>query len=103
MSSLAETYYTSEQYLALERAAEYKSEVETKVTAVRDAHCTEDVDQIKRSTDELSQSMQRIGQAMYAQQQATAGTRGPGFDNMGGTGEPGGNGTEPGKAADEGT
>jgi hypothetical protein len=46
--------------------------------------------------------MQQIGQAMYAQQQATAGTRGPGFDNMTGNGasEPGAEGST---TADEGT
>jgi hypothetical protein len=45
--------------------------------------------------------MQKIGQTMYAQQQATAGTRGPGFS---------GNGTEDaaqggpeGRPAEEGT
>jgi molecular chaperone DnaK len=82
--------------------AEIKSDVETKVTAVRDALATEDIDRIKSTTDELSQAMQQIGQAMYAQQQATAGTRGPGFDNMTGNGasEPGAEGST---TADEGT
>jgi molecular chaperone DnaK len=82
--------------------AEIKSDVETKVTAVRDALATEDTDRIKSATDELSQAMQQIGQAMYAQQQATAGTRGPGFDNMTGNGasEPGAEGST---TADEGT
>src|SRR5438552_7742226 len=58
--------------------AEIKTEVESKVTALREALNTEDVDRIKRSTEELSAAMQKIGQSMYAQQQATAGTRGPG-------------------------
>ncbi|HYP39465.1 MAG TPA: molecular chaperone DnaK [Chloroflexia bacterium] len=82
--------------------AEIKSDVETKVTAVRDALATEDTDRIKSTTDELSQAMQQIGQAMYAQQQATAGTRGPGFDNMTGNGasEPRAEGST---TADEGT
>src|SRR5262249_12335383 len=70
--------------------AEIKSDVETKVSAVRDALNGEDVDQIKRSTEELNEAMQKIGQAMYAQQQATAGTRGT--DGMGGMG---GDGTGP--------
>src|SRR5690242_5924820 len=56
--------------------AEIKSEVDEKVTAVRDALQTDDLDRIKTSSDELSASLQKIGQAMYAQQQATAGTRG---------------------------
>src|SRR5439155_9993571 len=63
--------------------AEIKSEVESKVTEVREALGTEDVERIKRSTEELSAAMQKIGQAMYAQQQATAGTRRPGMDHMG--------------------
>jgi molecular chaperone DnaK len=67
--------------------AEIKSEVETKISAVRDALNGEDVDQIKRSTEELNEAMQKIGQAMYAQQQATAGTRGA--DGMGGMGDDG--------------
>ena len=58
--------------------AEVKSEVESKVADVRSALETEDADRIKSSTEALSTSMQQIGQAMYAQQQANAGTRGPG-------------------------
>jgi molecular chaperone DnaK len=82
--------------------AEIKSEVEGKVNEVREALGTEDVDRIKRSTEELSTAMQKIGQAMYAQQQATAGTRGPGMDHMGpdGTGPEAGTGERP---AEEGT
>ena len=81
--------------------AEIKSQVEEKAKAVREALETDDTDRIKRTTEELSTSMQQIGQAMYAQQQGTAGTRGPGMD---GTGDASGNGTEPsgqGRGADE--
>src|SRR5688572_16637739 len=79
--------------------APIREEVEAKVTEVRDALNTEDVDRIKRSTDELSAAMQQIGQAMYAKQQADAGTRGPGMDGTGDMGDIGGNGaTEPGTA-----
>lgn len=83
--------------------AEIKSDVETKITAVRDALGAEDVDRINRSTEELNEAMQKIGQAMYAQQQATAGTRGQGFDNMTGNGAeaPGENGTGPQAGAHE--
>jgi molecular chaperone DnaK len=86
--------------------AEVKSEVEAKVADVREALNTDDTDRIKSATEALSTAMQQIGQAMYAQQQATAGTRGPGFDDM--TGGASGNGasepgTEGGKTADEGT
>jgi molecular chaperone DnaK len=81
--------------------APIKEDVEAKVTEVREALNTEDVDRIKRSTDDLSAAMQQIGQAMYAKQQADAGTHGPGMD---GTSDMGGNGaTEPGtKEAEEG-
>jgi molecular chaperone DnaK len=83
--------------------AEVKSEVEEKARAVREALETDDTDRIKRATEELSTSMQQIGQAMYAQQQGTAGTRGPGMDGMG---DMSSNGTGPGsegKSADEGS
>ncbi len=71
--------------------ADIKSDVEAKITAVRDALGTDDTESIQRTSNELSEAMQKIGQAMYAQQQATAGTRGT--DGMGGMG---GDGTQPG-------
>jgi molecular chaperone DnaK len=81
--------------------AEIKTEVNEKVSAVREALATEDTDRIKQTTNDLSTSMQKIGQAMYAQQQATAGTRGPDVDGAGPTGD---GATEPGtEAAEEGT
>jgi molecular chaperone DnaK len=83
-----------------------KSDVEEKIAAVRQALEGEDTDRIKSTTEELSQSMQRIGQAMYSQQQGTAGTRGPGMPGDG-TGDMDGtssNGTGPGgRTSDEGT
>ncbi len=79
--------------------ADIKTEVEGKVSEVREALNTEDVDRIKRSSEELSASLQKIGQAMYAQQQANAGTRGP--DTEGATGN---GASEPGAdKAEEGT
>ncbi|MEO8286816.1 MAG: molecular chaperone DnaK [Chloroflexota bacterium] len=79
--------------------AEIKSDVEAKVADVRSALESEDVDRIKSSSDALSTGMQQIGQAMYAKEQADAGTRGPGFDDMTGNGA-----SEPGtEKADEGT
>ena len=81
--------------------AEIKTEVDEKVSAVREALATEDTDRIKQATNELSTSLQKIGQAMYAQQQATAGTRGPDVDGANPTGD---GATEPGtEKADEGT
>jgi molecular chaperone DnaK len=81
--------------------AEIKTEVDEKVSAVREALATEDTDRIKQATNDLSTSLQKIGQAMYAQQQATAGTRGP---DVNGTGPTQDGATEPGtEGAEEGT
>ena len=82
--------------------ADIKSDVEAKVTALREALGSDDVEVIKTRAEELSQAMQQIGQAMYAKEQADAGTRGPGFEGMTGNGasEPGAEGEKP---AEEGT
>ncbi len=83
--------------------AEIKSQVEEKAKAVREALETDDTDRIKQATEELSTAMQQIGQAMYAQQQGAAGTRGPGMSGDG-MGDMSGNGTGPssdGTGADE--
>jgi len=47
--------------------ADVKSEVEGRVAAVRSALQGQDVDRIRSTTQELSQSMQRIGESMYQQ------------------------------------
>ena len=86
--------------------AQIKSDVEEKITAVRESLEGEDAERIRRATDDLSAAMQRIGQAMYSQQQGAAGTRGPGMggDGTGDMGDMSGNGTEPGgRSAEEGT
>jgi molecular chaperone DnaK len=75
--------------------AEIKSQVEEKAKAVREALETDDTDRIKQATEELSTAMQQIGQAMYAQQQGAAGTRGPGMSGDG-VSDMSGNGTGPG-------
>ncbi|MGI8927388.1 MAG: molecular chaperone DnaK [Tepidiformaceae bacterium] len=67
--------------------AALKTDVEEKVKAVRDANETEDTEQIRAALEELSQSMQRIGEAVYGQQGAA----------------PEGNGEAPEGAAEEGT
>jgi molecular chaperone DnaK len=78
---------------------EVKTEVESKVADVRSALESDDLDRIKSSTEALSTSMQQIGQAMYAKQQADAGTRGPDVEGMSENGA-----SEPGtEKADEGT
>lgn len=47
--------------------------VEKAIADVKEALQGDDVDQIKQRTDELMQAFQRVGQAVYQQQQAAAG------------------------------
>jgi molecular chaperone DnaK len=50
--------------------AEVRSDIEAKVKAVRDAISSNDGDAIKRAHDDLQGSIQKIGEAVYAQSQA---------------------------------
>jgi len=52
--------------------AEIKSDVETKIAAVRDAMKGDDTDTIKSATEALRTAAQKIGEAMYAADQAAA-------------------------------
>jgi molecular chaperone DnaK len=45
--------------------AEVKTEVEEKIKASKEAIAGEDLEKIKKATDELGQSLQKIGSAMY--------------------------------------
>ncbi len=49
--------------------ADIKNEVEGKIAAVRSALQGQDADYMRRTTEELNQSLQKIGQYMYGQQQ----------------------------------
>ena len=69
--------------------AELKSEVEGKIAQVRSALQSGDAAQIKRASDELNESMQKVGAAVYSQQQGQGPT--DGADPSGG-GQPGGEG-----------
>ena len=77
--------------------AELKSEVEGKIAQVRSALQSGDAAQIKRASDELNESMQKVGAAVYSQQQAQNPTDGadpsggtpPGGDGSGGPGQSG--------------
>jgi molecular chaperone DnaK len=51
--------------------ADVRSDVESKASAVREALKGQDVDVIRRRTQELTEAMQRIGAAMYEQPEAT--------------------------------
>jgi molecular chaperone DnaK len=68
--------------------ADVKSEVEAKVAAAKKALEGKDLDAIKRATNELYQTVQKIGSSMYGQ---------PGGPNMGGGPDEGGSGGEGGK------
>ncbi len=81
--------------------ADIKSDVEGKVTALREALGSDDVEVIKTRAEELSQAMQQIGQAMYAKEQAAGGADYGGMRDNGAT-EPGAEG-EGEKPAEEGT
>ena len=74
--------------------SQLKSEVDSKIAAVKSALTSGDVQQLKRTTQELSDAMQKVGAAVY--QQAGGG---PG---AGAPPPPPGGGEEPGKK-DEGT
>jgi molecular chaperone DnaK len=78
--------------------ANLNQEVESKVAAVRSALAGSDVEAIKRATQELSETTQKIGSAVYGQQRGPGGPEGqqppPGQ-------EPGGQG--PSGGGDEGT
>ena len=52
--------------------ADIKTDVETKIAAVRDAMKGDDTDTIKSATEALRASAQKIGEAMYAADQAAA-------------------------------
>jgi molecular chaperone DnaK len=62
--------------------ADVRSDIEAKVKAVRDAIATGDSDAIKRATDDLQGSIQKIGEAVYAQTP-------PSTDGGGSNGSPG--------------
>jgi molecular chaperone DnaK len=63
--------------------ADVRSDIEAKVKAVRDAIGSGDNDAIKRATDDLQGSIQKIGEAVYAQTGAPT-------DGGGSNGSPGG-------------
>jgi len=47
--------------------ADLKTEIEGKIAAVRSALQSADIHQVRRTMDELQQSMQKVGQAVYGQ------------------------------------
>jgi molecular chaperone DnaK len=57
--------------------ADLNTEVEGKINAVKEALKGTDVEAIKRATEELNQVMQKVGQAVYQQQQPPPGGQQP--------------------------
>jgi len=72
--------------------ADLKEQVEGKIAAVRSALQGQDIDYVRRTVEELSQSLQQVGAAVYQQAGAAPGAEG----------EPGGEGP-PGGGPEEGT
>ncbi len=66
--------------------ADLRTEIEGKIAAVRSALQGQDVEQMKRTTQDLNEALQKLGAAVYGQ----GGQGGPGGPGGGGPGGPGG-------------
>lgn len=73
--------------------ADIRTEIEGKVAQVRSALQGSDIAQIRRTTEELQASLQKIGSAVYGQAGGGSGSSGPSSSGQGG-GEPHGDTTE---------
>ncbi len=82
--------------------SELKSEVEGKIAAVRSALNGQDVALIRRTMQELSDSLQKIGSAVYGQPGQGGPSGGP-QGEQGGPSEQGGPGPQPGSGPQDGT
>jgi molecular chaperone DnaK len=96
--------YTAEKTLRDNKdkiPAELNTEVEEKVKAVKDALQGTDIEAIRKATQELNETMQKVGSAVYQQQPPPPppGGQAP----PGGEGGTGGEGGEGGEGGDEGT
>jgi len=89
--------YTAEKTLRDNKdkiSDDLNKEVEEKVKAVREALQGTDIEVIRKATQELNETMQKVGTAVYQQQQQPP---------PGGETPPGGEGGEGGEGGDEGT
>jgi molecular chaperone DnaK len=99
--------YTAEKTLRDNKdkiADDLNKEVEEKVKAVKDALQGTDIEAIRKATQELNETMQKVGSAVYQQQPPPpppGGETPPGGE--GGEGGEGGQGGEGGEGGDEGT
>jgi hypothetical protein len=86
------TVYTAEKMLreyGEKVPGDVKKKIEDGINKLRQTMAAENIDAIKRDTEELGRELQGIGASMYGQQQ-------PGGPQAGGTGDPGGPGEAPG-------
>ncbi len=72
--------------------ADVKKDVEEKVKAIREVLSTASSEDLKKKTEDLSQTLQKIGQAMYGQGQPGAGTNSDGGSQSGPQGNGGAGG-----------
>ncbi len=77
--------------------ADVKSEIESKVSVLRTAMQGKDIADIKRKTEELAQTLQKIGERMYQQQGGPGTPPPPGDGGAGGGEKPGGSDTVEGE------
>jgi molecular chaperone DnaK len=77
--------------------ADVKAEVEPRIAALKTAMGGRDVADIKKKTEELSQSLQKIGEKMYQQTGGAGAPPPPGGEPGGGTPPPGGSDTVEGE------
>ncbi len=97
--------YTAEKTLRENKdkiSDDLNKEVEEKVKAVKDALQGTDIEAIRKATQELNETMQKVGSAVYQQQQQPPPPPG-GETPPGGEGEAGGEGGQGGEGGDEGT
>jgi molecular chaperone DnaK len=72
--------YGAEKFLREQKEkipADLRAEIEAKIAALRDALPGEDAEQMRRRADELSQTIQQAGSAMYEQPAEATETSGP--------------------------
>ncbi|MFA5358945.1 MAG: molecular chaperone DnaK [Patescibacteria group bacterium] len=81
--------------------AEVKKEIEDKVDALKKVKDGTDIAAIKRATDEVNQVIQKIGQAMYQNQQPNSGAASAGASAESQAGEKKSGEAGPGSAGDE--
>jgi molecular chaperone DnaK len=94
--------YTAEKTLREQKdkiPSDLNQEIEGKIAAVRSALQGTDIDSIRRASQELSDAMQRLGSAIYGQQQQPP----PGGEAPGETPDEAPGETPPDKGKDEGT